>query len=155
MKKLFLPILIILAIITMLYLNSKNIDASTYLDLNEQLIDKTIELNNDYNKDLDYIAVDAYSFGVVNDKDIDLLVEYLKKYNVDIIIGRKEMINTDEFITDGKYNGIFITADNIMKESNIVEIEVKEAKIVDDYKTSKYKATYYLNKWHINNIINK
>lgn len=134
---------------TFTYVNCNKIkDGSKYESLHEEIIEYLLD-NDDTINDYKYIAVNANDFKITSVKEQTTLINSLRKYNVNILLGNSDILS-DQFFTNenGSINGIYIYCDDLKLYANIVTetIMVKNEDTTIGYKVY---AVYYFNKWHI------
>ena len=134
---------------TFTYVNCNKIkDGSKYESLHEEIIEYLLD-NDDTINDYKYIAVNANDFKITSVKEQTTLINSLRKYNVNILLGNSDILS-DQFFTDenGSINGIYIYCDDLKLYANIVTetIMVKNEDTTIGYKVY---AVHYFNKWHI------
>lgn len=125
-------------------------DGKQNLPLVEGLISYVAENEKDIMKDAEYIAIDANSFNILSQNDTNKLINYLKNYNTNIIIGSFSILNDEEFMNeDNSLKGVFISASEFKIISNRVECEYSIYKSTLSSVGYKVKATFKANKWKI------
>lgn len=130
------------------YINCNKIkDGNKYVKLHEKVIDYVIEdLEID---DFNYIAINTNNLKLNTTKQQTSLVNGLRKYNANILLGSKDILNDESLKNDSDFNnGIYIYTDNLKLYANIVTETLKL-----EYKGKVYEynvyAVYYFDKWHI------
>lgn len=126
-------------------------DGEQNLPLYKGLISHLIEENPLLTSGANYIAIDPNSFGIVSEQDKKILIDYLSKYNDNILLVNIKMLDDPIFKDEnGNLKGIFISAN---------EFKIHENKIICEYTAYKNSldsvgynvvATYHNGKWKVN-----
>lgn len=125
-------------------------DGEQNLSLYKGLISYLIENNPSITSGASFIAVDTNSFGIVSEQDKELLANYLKKYNDNIVFANYAMLSDPIFINDdGTLKGIYISASNIEIHSNKLNCEYTASKSPLNAVGYNVLATYRNGNWKV------
>lgn len=125
-------------------------DGSKNLALVKGLITYVVDNNNDMISEADYIAIDINSFNITNESDKNKLVNYIRNYNQNIVIGPIRVLDDPQFKNkDGSLKGIFISASDLKFSLNKLKGSYSVYKSPVNAIGYDIVATYSSNEWKI------
>lgn len=130
-------------------------EGEQYLSLYEEVLDEllTDKDNQEYIKNIDYIAFDATSFNIASEQDKHILEMDIRKYHDNPIFANLTMLKEDAFMNeDNSLKGIYIYATELKYGKVSVSFEINMTK--NDGQTHGFvvKAVYKNNGWNIKKL---
>jgi len=103
----------------------KKTNTTKYSEVYTLALDSLISLDETLNYEMDYIALDTKSFTNATEEDMKVIMENLKKYEVDVIEESLESLQEKKMLDEyGVLYGILLKIENVdVKSKNKIVIE--------------------------------
>lgn len=120
-KKTIILMLILIISSTAGCSNSENVneEVSIYSDIYMIVLDSLMTSDKGLNNNMQYIAVNTQTLDYATDNDIVIIMEYLNKYEVNVIDESYKLLEEKGMVKEGNYlEGVLLEVENVKKVSD-------------------------------------